>query len=292
VGVALSVKVRVSARGVRELAVVDEPWRPDFAERYRSEACTGLLIGCPTVSGAIQGVEFVRELEGLRSVRLLKGIRDVSALFDLPRLEALNLDTAFRGTLALGGLPELRILETPFARGVETLGALRALSELIVFGWSAPDLTMLGEKPALCFLRIEMKRKVDLSCAGIEGAPSLERLALYEGALVDPQRLAGLSQLHEVAFRNTKVRDLGFVHALPRLKLLELDNVGDVRTLGPLAGHPTLESVAISGSTKILDGDMTPILSIPQLRSFGIERGAAHYTHTPAELRRAVRTGP
>jgi hypothetical protein len=114
---------------------------------------------------------------------------------------------------------------------------------------------------------------------------------LYEGTLVDPQRLAGLSQLREVAFRATKVRDLGFVRALPRLKELELDNAGDVVTLGPLAGHPALESLAISGSTKIVDGDMNPILSIPRLRSFGIERGAAHYTHTPAELRRAVRTG-
>lgn len=284
----MTIKVQVSAQGVRELAVIDEPWHAELGERFRAESCTGLLVGCPGKRGVMGDLDFALELDGLRSVRLLRGIRDISAIFGLRQLEALQLDTVFSGPLNLTALSALRRLETPFVPGIETLPSARHLTDLIVFGWSAGDLSILGEKSTLRFLRVEVKRRTSVSAAGIERAQLLERLNFYEGTLLDPDRLAGLTRLTEVALRNTKIANIEFARKLLRLRFLEMDNVGNVATLRPLDGHPALEVVNLSGSTIIDDGDMNPLLRIPQLRSIGLTRAAANYSHSPRELRKAI----
>jgi hypothetical protein len=60
---------------------------------------------------------------------------------------------------------------TPYCRGIETVGGLRKLRELIVHGCPAGDFRFLGEKPALDFLRLEMKRRAAVSSHGLAGAP-------------------------------------------------------------------------------------------------------------------------
>ncbi len=284
----MNIKVRVSARGVREMAVVDEPWRDEFADRFRAESCTGLLLGCPTAAGCMPDIDFVVGLDGLRSIRLLLGVGDVSAAFRHAELEQLALPGRFKGALALDSLPALRVLETPHVKGLETVSGLRALEELTVVGWTAPDHRLLGVKPHLRYLRIEQKRGRTLSCAGVDAMPGLERLNYYEGRLTDLPLLGALHHLREIAFRNTKIADLGFVRDLPELASLELDNCGEVESLEPLRGSPALESVAISGSTVVRDGDLSPLLDVPRLRAIGVARGAPNYSHTPAEIRRLV----
>ncbi|MEV8098199.1 hypothetical protein [Kitasatospora sp. NPDC085879] len=75
----------------------------------------------------------------------------------------------------------------------------------------------------------------------------------------------------------------GFAAALPRLRVL--DGCGPVDSLTPLTGHPVLREVYVTGSTVIADGDLRPLFD-PALTVVAVERGAPHYSHRPADVRR------
>ncbi|MGW6915957.1 hypothetical protein ACWGB8_19395 [Kitasatospora sp. NPDC054939] len=79
-----------------------------------------------------------------------------------------------------------------------------------------------------------------------------------------------------------------FAARLPRLERLVLENCGPLDSLAPLAGHPSLVEVAVVGDTVVQDGDLRSLADNPRLRVVAVERGAAHYSHTPAQVRRAV----
>lgn len=275
----MGVKVR-TVNGAKELQVDDVPWIPELAGRFVAEGCTGLLVGSPR-GPALPDLGFVRELPGLTRVRLLRGVADCSAVADVPGLEELSLASDYGGPLALDALTRLRVLEMPFLPAVADLVNLRELRELTVWDWpkSEPSLSVLGDKPSLEFLRLELKRTATLTLAGLV-APRLRALWLYSGTV----SFAGaFPELEVLRLNSTKVASLDFVRDLPRLRELFLENAGEVESAAPLRGHPALRTVAFGGRTMFRDGDLGPLLTV---ESVALERGAPHYSHKPAEVRK------
>ncbi|MEV0538129.1 hypothetical protein [Kitasatospora sp. NPDC050463] len=83
---------------------------------------------------------------------------------------------------------------------------------------------------------------------------------------------------------------MDFTARLPRLERLVLENCDPLDSLTPLAGHPSLTEVTIAGNTVVHDGDLRPLADNPRLRHIAVERGAAHYSHTPTQIRRPAPT--
>lgn len=274
--------------GRSEMFVTDEPWDPGYAERFADGTCDGLVVGAPTRRKTGPDLAFLPELPGLRSLRVLNGIADLSPVGRCAELERLHLPASADRDLDLSGLGKLRELEIPWAAGARTLPALTSLEDLVIPEWRGESLSVLGEKPALRKLRIESVRNHVTDMTGADLFPELDELRVYDGRLTHSARIAGAAKLADVSLLSAKTDDIGFVAGLPRLRRLELENSGDIASLAPVATHPALREVILSGSTRVADGDLTPLLDNPRLTFVAVERGHAHYSHPPREVRKGT----
>ncbi|PPK67863.1 hypothetical protein V5P93_007205 [Actinokineospora auranticolor] len=267
----------------RGLHVDGVPWSDEITQRYVDEGCHGLVLG-----GPLADLDFLPDVPDLRFLSLMRGVADCSAISRVPTLEFLSLATDSRGTFTFEGMENLRILETPYQKKwMPGLADLREIHSLMVYFWpkEQPDLTILGDKPNLTDLRLQFKRTAHVSLAGLT-APQLKTFNLYDGRITDPDLFANFPLLEDMTFYSTKVHNLDFVKALPILKNLGIENGGDIDSVTPLANHPTLEQLAISGRTTITDGDLHPLLNIPKAKGIAVERNAPHYSHRAAEVRK------
>ncbi|MFI8823833.1 hypothetical protein [Streptomyces sp. NPDC053431] len=272
--------------GPSEMFVTDEPWDPAYAERFADGTCDGLVVGAPLRPKAGPDLAFLPDLPGLRSLRVLNGIKDLTPLTRCTNLERLHLPTTATRDLDLTALTELRELEIPWPAAARSIHAPTSVENLVIVDWTGESLSALGLKPALRKLRLESPRKHVTSMEGAALFPALEELRLYDGRLSHPDLLAGAVALTDVSLLAAKTDTITFVSGLPRLRRLELENTGDLTTLAPIATHPTLREVILSGSTKVTDGDLSPLLDNPRLTFVALERGHPHYSHAPHEVRR------
>ncbi|MEU7028332.1 hypothetical protein AB0A60_16775 [Streptomyces sp. NPDC046275] len=274
-------------RGRRaEMFVTDEPWDPAYAERFADGTCDTLVVGSPLRRGAGPDLGFLPGLAGLRGLRVLNGVADVSPVAECAELERLSLPGTVTRDVDLSGLTRLREAEVPWAAGARSLPVLAGVEDLVVTGWRGEALAVLGAKPVLRKLRIESVRGHVTSMEGAGRLPVLDALRCYDGRLVRAELLTGATALTDVSLLSARPGAIAFVAGLPRLRRLELENSGDIASLGPVASHPALREVILSGTTRVADGDLSPLLANPGLRSVAVEHGHAHYTHAPSEVRK------
>ncbi|MFJ5829112.1 hypothetical protein [Streptomyces sp. NPDC093089] len=274
--------------GWSEMFVTDEPWDPAYAERFEDGTCDGLVIGAPARrrTGPAADLAFLPDVPGLRSLRVLGGVPDLSPVTRCPALVRLRLPASATGELDLSGLPELRELEAPWPVVSRSLPLLPSLDDLVLPEWKGASLSALGPKPALRKLRLETGRKHVTDMEGAPLFPALRELRLYDGRIARPELLTGAAALQDVSLLSAKSDTIAFVSGLPLLQRLELENSGDIASLSPVADHPALREVILSGSTRVVDGDLSPLLDNPRLAFVALERGHAHYSHAPREVRR------
>ncbi|MFB9558470.1 hypothetical protein [Streptomyces roseoviridis] len=272
--------------GRAEMFVIDEPWDPVHAERFADGTCDGLVVGAPTDRKAGPDLAFLPGLTGLRSLRVLKGIADLSPVARCTGLERLRLPASAARALDLSGLVNLRELEIPWPAGARSVHALTSVEDLVITRWKGESLSVLGDKPALRSLRIESVRNHVTDAKGAALLPGLDELRFYDGRLARAELLSGAAALTDVSLLSTKTDAIDFVAGLPRLRRLELENSGEIASLAPLAAHPALREVVISGSTRVADGDLSPLVDNSRLTFVAVERGHAHDSHAPHEVRK------
>ncbi|MEU4563771.1 hypothetical protein AB0F72_35800 [Actinoplanes sp. NPDC023936] len=210
--------------GFRLLNLGAEGWTDEAAERYAADRCDGVGL---TPTRTFADLEFLRSLPGLRSVSAgAAKIKDPSALFDIAGLEELGIGLNVRDLRGLSKLTRLRILAVPYRKGFEGVAELTGLETLQVEEWPKDvDLTVLGPKPELRRMWLDMKRTAQVSGSWFPMAPALTELSLYSGKLVDSRALGELEHLQQLSIVNTTVDDPAFVAALPGLRSLELENI-------------------------------------------------------------------
>ncbi|MET8508989.1 hypothetical protein ABZV60_30815 [Streptomyces sp. NPDC004787] len=277
----------VRRRGGRaEMVVTDEPWDPAYAERFADGTCDSLVVGAPLRRRAGPDLGFLPGLAGLRGLRVLHGVADVSPVAGCPGLERLSLPGSVTREVDLSGLTRLREVEVPWAAGARGLPGLAGVEDLVVTGWRGEALAVLGAKPVLRRLRIESVPGHVTSMEGAGRLPVLDELRCYDGRLARAELLTGPTALTDVSLLAARPGAIGFVAGLPRLRRLELENGGDIASLAPVASHPALREVILSGTTRVADGDLSPLLANPGLRFVAVEHGHAHYTHAPSAVRK------
>jgi len=254
---------------VRQLNLGSEGWDERAAELYTARGCAAVGLD-PTVPYG--DLDFLRSLPGLRGLSMgAAKVKDMAAVFDLTGLEELGAGLNIRDLRGLSRLTRLRVLAVPYRKGFEEIAGLTELEELAVEDWPKDtDLLVLGPKPRLRQLFVRLKRSAAVSSSWFPNAPELTELSLHSGVLTDTAGLAALTRLESLELTAMKLPDLDFVSAMPGLRKLEVDNAGDIVSLAPLRGHPSLTELYVIGNTRVLDGDLDVRADLPSLRTGSI----------------------
>jgi hypothetical protein len=243
--------------------VLEGGWRDEYANVIEAHGLSVLSI-------AVRGsdLSFLARLPSLRGLVLNAGeVRDLSSVQALTSLETLTLNTPAKPRLELdfGAFPLLERLRMYWNPGFESVSAARRLETLFVFGPPDADLARFGAMAGLKRLELSQGRRL-VSTAGVG---DVEFLGLYQQTALEELVLP--RSLRVLAIESCK--KLSSLDAVAGLDLVRLKvaNCGDIASLSPLRGMTGLEEFLAWESTRVLDGDLSVLLSLPRLRVIGMQ---------------------
>ena len=246
-------------------------WHSGLRSKFENSGIPSLLLS--STRGWIgSDLSFLHTLPSLRELRIsgewLKPVSllDLSPLSELPQIERLSIQVPYHGgALNLKGLPHLwelyfDVYDIPLS-GFEGAASLRRLH-------------LAGSKR---IVHLDLSSNSALAELEVFHGKGLERITLSSTAPLRSIRLAHCRSLETVAnFRAQKALEtleitscarLAWHEALPAsLHHLEVRNGGEVPDLRFLHQLPELDEFFMSGTTRIADGDLSPLTTHPRLR--------------------------
>lgn len=220
------------------------------------------------VAEAVSTPSFLPRLAGLKQLALdgpIRGGND-DVVSECQSLEYLLLASGCKNAIDLRALRELRRLEISGPRaGSEHLpDKLEAIS---YFGCPWRTLDPLSTTRSLRSVNIDGRRVADISA--LSACTDLRRMRLNYLQVENPFLEAELHKLERLALEASRVvRSLeGISENAQALKFLELSDIPRLNSLAPLAGNRSLSLLSLTGSTRVADDDLSPLLCIPRLKA-------------------------
>jgi hypothetical protein len=248
--------------------VVTGPWSRDAAMALARGEADGLVLNY--ARGFCEGgLDLLDGGWPLRRLSILdRSIVDLDPIGRLVGLEELSVQATEAAVLDLGMLPSLRSVAGEWALIGRTLGAVAELERVVTWMFGDIDLHAFRDHVVLKALTIKDARYLE-SLAGLGNLPDLAALTL-----VAAHRLNEIDDVAELA---ASLRDLKFeacaridsidvVEPLVGLRFLGISESGDIASLAPIASLTQLETFYAWGSTRILDGDLSPLTRLPRLK--------------------------
>lgn len=204
----------------------------------------------------------------LRRLSVLdRSLVDLEPISRLVRLEKLSVQAAADAVLDLGPLLSLRSVSGEWALIGRTLSAVGQLEWLSTWMFGEVDLHAFRDHVGLKTLTIKDAPYLE-SLSGLGNLPDLAMLTI-----VGAQRL---HEIDEVGELSASLRELKFeecprieaidvVERLVGLRFLGVSESGDIASLAPVGSLTQLEKFYAWGSTRILDGDLSPLARLPRL---------------------------
>lgn len=216
---------------------------------------------------------------------MARAITDVSPVYDLAdSLQELRVQVG-AARIDLTALPNLRGLSCTWAQVADTIGEVTGLDDLFLGGYDERDLAPLAHLTALRSLRMK-DRPALRSLDGVESLPWLAHLGIYLAPLEDTTALAqiGSPVLTELILASCRrIVSLSAMSRLIGLRRLEVSEGGTIESLKPIADLRLVERLYLYGSTKIADGDLTPLLGMPRMHDLRIVN-RRHYVPSAQEV--------
>jgi hypothetical protein len=270
--------------------VVTGPWTAEAAEALRRGEADGLVLNYARgFTGA--GLDFLAPDLPIRRLDVLD--RSVSDLAPIERLagslESLSVQAAPSAELDLGALPRLREVagEWELLRG--TLGAVEALESVVTWEFDEVDLHAFRDHVELRELTIKDAPHVE-SLSGIGGLPDLWVLGIVLAPrLQDTSDVAELAEsLRELKFDACPgITALDDLEPLVHLRVLGISDCGDIESLAPVRSLKQLGVLYAWGSTRVVDGDLSPLAALPRLKEVRM-RDRRNYRPRVAEVAAAL----
>jgi hypothetical protein len=254
--------------------VVTGPWAADTAHALRRGEADGLVLNYAR-GFSETSLEFLDGSWGLRRLDVLdRGITDLTPIERLAdSLEDLSVQAAPPAELDLGVLPHLRSVAGEWALIRSTLGEVDALESVITWAFDETDLHDFRDHVHLQRLTIKEAPYLE-SLSGVAGLPDLAILAIVLARrLRDISDLTGLSSsLRELELQACPAFSvIDNVASLVNLRFLGLNNCGDIESLAPVASLEQLEYFYAWESTRIVDGDLSPLARLPRLKEIRMQ---------------------
>lgn len=248
--------------------VVIGPWSDDAKGVLVRGEADGLVLNY--ARGFCEGsLEFLGRW-GVRRLNVLdRGITDLGPIGRLgDSLEALSVQAAPSAQLDLGAVPHVRSVAGEWALIGDTLGEVDALEDVITWRFDEADLHAFRDHVGLQRLTIKEAPHLE-SLSGITSLPELAVLKVFLA-----RRLSDISDIAELAasLRELELEDCPAIDAiddveqLVGLRFLGFSECGDIETLAPVSSLEQLEVLYAWGSTRIVDGDLSPLARLPRLR--------------------------
>lgn len=227
-------------------------------------------------------LRFVSDLP-LRGLDILAPtIDDLAPVHELGEtLESLAVKTGPHTHIDVGRLPRLKHLSCDWGQVADSIEETKTLESLFFLAYQAADLSPLAHLRDLRVLRMK-DRPALRTLEGVQQLLWLDSLEIYVAPLHD---LAALAELRSPVLRTLalggcqQVMELNALAACVALEELDLGDCGDVSTLSPIADLDRLNRLQLYGSTKVVDGDLTPLLGLHRLRDL---RMMSRRTYTPS----------
>jgi hypothetical protein len=249
--------------------VVTGPWTAEAAEALRRGEADGLVLNYAR-GFKERGLEFLAPDFAIRRLDVLD--RTISDLGPIERLEgtleALSVQAAASAELDLGALPRLRDVAGEWALLRDTLGAVEALESVVTWEFDEVDLHAFRDHVELRNLTIKDAPQLE-SLSGVGNLPGLAVLGIVLAPrLHDVSDVAELAEsLRELKFEACPgIGTLDDVEPLVHLRILGISDCGDIESLAPITSLQKLEMLYAWGSTRVTDGDLSPLTALPRLK--------------------------
>jgi len=260
------------------------PWSQDAAAAFAAQGVTELELNY--AKGWEGDYSFLRRHPELEVVEIIdRTTEDVTAVNDLPSLRRLKVFTYCRTSLEFRRWPKLQECSIEWRPEAQSLAECTQLESIFINRWNGgEDLRSFSAMSKLVQLRLKGPSRLR-SLDGIEGNNRLQELEIALATrLSNIQALEGMRSLRRLSFDTCKkIGDLQVVATLEGLEDLIFGNCGEIESLAPLRGLESLRRVVFYESTKIKDGDLSPLESLPALESVAFQN-RRHYSHRDSDF--------
>src|SRR3954452_11844485 len=183
-------------------------------------------------------------------------------------LEEISVQAAADAVLDLAVLPRLRSIAGTWPLIEPTLSAVTGLERAVTWMFADIDLHAFRDHVALKSLTIKDAPFME-SLSGLGGLPDLAALTI-----VAAPRLHEINDVAELALSLRKltfeecvrIEAIDDVEPLAGLRFLGISESGDIASLAPIETLAQLEAFYAWGSTRIVDGDLSPLARLSRLK--------------------------
>jgi hypothetical protein len=250
--------------------VVTGDWSPATAKALSRGKADGLVLNYAK-GYRERSLEFLQDWP-LRRIRILaRTITDLAPVYRMAAtLESISVITAPRAPLDLARLPKLTHLGAEWEQVESSIEAGVGLRDLYLGSYNPRDLTPLAQSRQLRSISMKDRPSIE-SLAGIDAFPLLEKLGIYLAkGLRDLSDLASASaprHLRELQLESDRgITRLDEIGTATNLEFLNISDLRDIESLAPLVNLKLLDTLYAYETTRVADGDLTPLTKLPSLK--------------------------
>jgi Leucine-rich repeat (LRR) protein len=235
-------------------------------------------------------VSFLSDVPWLEGLDLVSEWHlDIAVVCSLVHLRYLNINQAWSGHMDFASLQKLEHCFLECGKGTETILKCANLRYLHLLSYKPRVGDDFGELRTLEVLKLNNSALVSLPRLKSRGIRTLWLdLCPRFNELGSICQCATLSELHLSACK--KISKIDELVCLTHLRKLGLSDNGEIASLKPLEQLTTLERVTFCGSTRIADGDLSPLFKLPRLKEVLFDP-RRHYSHRPEDFDAAFAKG-
>lgn len=268
----MSFEIERTGQGVD--LVVTGDWSPAAGEALKSGRADGLVLNYAR-GFREQPIDFIQGLPIRKLDLLARSVSDLSPVYSLAStLEELRVQSDPREVIELERLPRLKTLAASWPQVRASIVFAPQLEDLAVPSYSEPDLEPLSALISLTSLVMKERPKLR-SLDGIEAFPWLLRLGVFlasglaDISALERSRPPVLQVLQLQSCK--KVSDITPVASCASLQFFDLSEGAEILSVAPLSPLVNVERLYLYNSTKVADGDLSPIAGLPKLKDFRMQ---------------------
>lgn len=212
--------------------------------------------------------DFLLELPFLTGLRFCARPNDISAIDKSNDLKYLDLGYGKKPNIHIDPrkFPALELFYSDWHPNLEPVFDCIYLKDIAIEKFP-------GKQGSITFAKLVNLQRLWLSCSGLEEIENFKFMRVISSLeLLNMNHLKSLHGVENLPLKKLRIEscksleDIEPVRNLKSLEFLSINDCGEITSLAPLKNLINLEVLHFSGNTKILDGDLSVLSTLPKLR--------------------------